>query len=133
MNVKIEPPAGQDTQRWIEERDWATDNDMPLHPLREGWEMLSAQLLEDVAESEIEHEIVSIWKSSRTLEEFLERYARRYVKFDDFEELDAAMLWRMSAFEMRYNMDAFEILYNRKAMEELACGGEELAHGGEEI
>lgn len=130
MNVKSRP---QDTQRWIEERDWATDNDMPLHPLREGWKMLSAQLFEDVAESEIEHEIIMIWKSSRTLEEFLKRYARRYVKFDDFEELDAAMLWRMSAFEMRYNMDAFEILYNRKAMEELACGGEELAHGGEEI
>nr|DAQ41565.1 MAG TPA: hypothetical protein [Caudoviricetes sp.] len=123
----------QDTQRWIEEKDWATDNDMPLHPLREGWKTLSAQLLEDVAESEIEHEIVMIWKGSRNLEEFLERYARRYLEFDDFEELDAAMLWRMSAFEMRYNMDAFEILYNRKAMEELACGSEELAHGGEEI
>ena len=130
MNVKSRP---QDIKRWIEERDWATDNDMPLHPLREGWEMLSAQILEDVAETEIEHEIVMIWKSSRTLEEFLERYARRYVELDDFEELDAAMLWRMSAFEMRYNMDAFEILYNRKAMEELACGGEELAHGGKEI
>ena len=87
--------------------------------------MLSVQLLGDVAESDVEHEIVSIWKGSRALEEFLERYARRYVKFDDFEELDAAMLWRMSAFEMRYSMDAFEIFYNRKAMEEFACGSEE--------
>ena len=112
--------------RWLEERDWATDNDMPLHPLREGWKMLSAQLLEDVAETEAEYSIVYIYKSSRSLEEFLEKYARRYLEFDEFEECDAASLWRMSTFEMGYNMDAFEILYNRKAMEELACGGEEI-------
>jgi hypothetical protein len=122
MNIKIESPAGQDIKRWIEEKDWATDNDMPLHPLREGWKMLSAQILEDVAETEVEYSIVDIYKSSRNLEEFLERYARRYLEFDEFEECDAASLWRMSAFEMRYNMDAFELLYNRRAMEEICTG-----------
>lgn len=128
-NVQGRP---QGTQRWIEERDWATDNDMPLHPLREGWEMLSAQILEKVAESEVEYDIAMIYRGSRSLEEFLEKYARFYVKLDEFEECDAMSLWRLAALEMNYNMDAFELLYNRRAMEE-ACGSKEDVCAGTSI
>lgn len=102
-------------QRWFDAYDWATDDDMPKHPLREAWERL-----EKICECEVDDEIVLIWRGARTLEDFLVKYARRFMEFDDFEECDAAFFWRVVALEVGVHLDTFDLLYNRNLLRELA-------------
>lgn len=108
--------------RWLDAYDWATDDDMPKHPLRAAWGNLDLAMFEKVCECEVDEEIVLMWRVTPRLEDFLVRYARRFIEFDDFEECDAAFFWRVVAFESGVHLDTFDLLYNRKMMEELANG-----------
>lgn len=104
---------------WLYAYDWATDDDMPKHPLRTAWGNLDLATLEKVCECEVDDEIVLIWKGARTLEDFLVRYARRFIEFDDFEECDAALFWRVVAFESGVHLDTFNLLYNKNLLREI--------------
>lgn len=86
-NMRSRP---QDTQRWLDAYDWATDDDMPLHPLQEAWKNVTLDALEEVEENETDSVIINVYMFTESLREFLVKYARRYAKFDEFEECDAA-------------------------------------------
>ena len=98
---------------------------MPKHPLRAAWKNLELTTLEKVCECEVDDEITFIWKGARSLEDFLVKYARRFMEFDDFEECNAALFWRVVAFESGLHLDTFDLLYNRTVMKELANGYDE--------
>ena len=115
-NMRSRP---QDMQRWLDAYDWATDDDMPLHPLQEAWKNVTLDALEEVEENETDSVIINIYMFTESLREFLVKYARRYAKFDDFEECDAALFWRCVALKTHLNIDTFDLLYNRDVLREI--------------